>query len=134
MTPAALIARAAEARRDGRALESAEIYGQAVGALREVDDPDLLVHALRHQGEILSIAGRHGAAEPLLAEALSVARTIAGISVLDLANTVRPLGILRAAIGHDSARGLLTEARGLYAEAGIGDGVLEMDRRLAALG
>ena len=133
MTARDLIARAELARRDGRVRESADLYRQAAGAARTERDPGLVSHALRHQGEILSIAGDVDSAETPLAEALDIIRGLAGVSALDLANTVRPLGILRAQVGHASARALLAEARDLYARAGIGEGVREMERRLEGL-
>lgn len=133
MTAADLIARAGDVRREGRIMESADLYGQAAEMARAAADPVLLAHALRHQGEILSIAGEVAAAEAPLVEALEIVRSLSDVDPLDLANAVRPLGILRARVGHASARDLLTEARGLYARAGIDAGVAEMDRRLATL-
>ena len=133
MTARDLIARAESARREGRVRAAADLYRQAAGAARMEGDPGLVSHALRHQGEILSIAGDVDSAETPLAEALDIIRRLSGVSPLDLANTVRPLGILRARIGHASARGLLAEARDLYAQAGIGEGVSEMERRLEGL-
>jgi hypothetical protein len=133
VTAADLIARAEAERREGRVMASADLYGQAANAARAVGDPVLVAHALRHQGEILSIAGETGPAEKPLVEALDIVRALAGVPALDLANAVRPLGILRAQVGHDSARALLAEARDLYAAAGVEAGVREMDRRLAAL-
>ncbi|MEJ6789710.1 hypothetical protein BrevBR_09155 [Brevundimonas sp. BR2-1] len=134
MTAADLIARAGDVRREGRPMEAAALYGQAADLARAAADPVLLAHALRHQGEILSIAGETAAAEAPLAEALEIVRALPGVEPLDLANAVRPLGILRAGAGHASAGELLTEARGLYARAGVDAGVAEMDRRLATLG
>ena len=134
MTAADLIARAGNARREGRMMESADLYGQAAELARTAADPVLLAHALRHRGELLCIAGDTRAAEAPLAEALDIVRALPGVEPLDLANAVRPLGILRAQLGDASARGLLTEARALYARAGVDAGVAEMDGRLATLG
>lgn len=133
MTAADLIARAGDVRREGRMMEAADLYGQAADLARAAANPVLLAHALRHQGEILSLAGESAAAEAPLVEALEIVRSLAGVEPLDLANAVRPLGILRAGAGHAGARGLLTEARDPYARAGVDAGVSEMEGRLAAL-
>ena len=77
--------------------------------------------------------GRFEEAEPGLVAALDLAREGAVSTPLDLANTIRPLALLRMKQKHADALALLVEARDLYAEAGIDEGVREMGRLAARL-
>jgi len=93
-----------------------------------------IAHTIRHVGDIHRSAGRADLAEPCYEEALNLYRAHQQTTPLDLANAIRGLAILKADTG-DSPRAasLWTEARDLYAAAGVQEGVAESDHRLALL-
>ena len=128
-----LIGRAELARREHQIDRAIDLYEDAARQAQAQGDAQACVHALRHRGEILSDRGRLDEAEPCLAAALDLAREGAVTTPLDLANTVRPLALLRVKQKHADALPLLVEARDLYAEVGIEDGVREMGRLAARL-
>ncbi len=121
--------------RDAGKLEKAlTLYQEAVVLCRATDDSLLLAHTIRHVGDIHQDAGRHDLAEPCYQEALSIYRNQQNINLIDLANAVRPLGLLRATQGETvEAKRLFAEARDLYQACNIKEGVAEMSRRLAQL-
>ena len=73
-------------------------------------------------------------AGPCYDEAFNLYRANPQTTPLDLANTIRGLAILKFDTG-DAPRAvsLWTEARSLYAKAGVNEGVAESERRLALL-
>jgi tetratricopeptide (TPR) repeat protein len=122
------------ARDEGRLDEAAAHYHAAAELARRAADSGVLAHRLRHLGEIHLEAGRADLAAPPLEEALALRRSDPGVTALEMANTLRPMALLREALGErESARRYWAEARALYAEAGIAAGVAGCDRRLAAL-
>jgi len=130
----ALVERGRIARGEGRLDEAAAHYRAAAELARRDSDWRKLAHRLRHLGEIELEAGRADRAAPPLEEALALRRTDSEVSALELANTLRPLAMLREALGErEAARRLWAEARALYAEAGIAAGVAGCDRRLTGL-
>jgi tetratricopeptide (TPR) repeat protein len=125
------IERARAARAAGRLEEAAALYEQAAST----GDPLARAHRLRHAGEIRLELGQVDRAEAALAEAVAGYRAAADPPVLDLANALRPLAMLREAQRRaEDARVAWREAALLYAEAGIEPGVKESNRRLKTLG
>lgn len=93
-----------------------------------------IAHTIRHVGDIHRSAGRSALAELCYDEALNLYRANQQTTPLDLANAIRGLAILKADTGDSpQAVSLWTEARDLYAVAGVKEGVAESNRRLAVL-
>ena len=110
------------------------LYEEAVAICREQDDPLLLAHTVRHVGDIHRDAKRPELAEPCYVEAIAIYRSNALTEVLDLANALRGLAILKDDAGEaEEAKRLWTEARDLYAAGNVQDGVAESSRRLTRL-
>jgi tetratricopeptide (TPR) repeat protein len=110
------------------------LYEEAVALCREEGDPLTLAHTVRHLGDIHRSAGRAELAEPRYHEALALYRSHEGTPVLDLANAIRPLAILKQATGEaEEARRLWEEARDLYAAANVQEGVAGCSASLARL-
>jgi hypothetical protein len=98
---------------------------------RVAGDPLEVAGVARHLGDIHRETGRVDLAELLLAEAVGLYRSSRETKVLDLANALRPLALLRAGRGdRASAAPLWREARVLYAAIEVGEGVAECDRNL----
>lgn len=130
----ALAERGGIARGEGRLDDAAAHYHAAAELARRDSDWRRLAHRLRHLGEIRLEAGRADLAAPALAEALALRRADSEVSALEMANTLRPMALLKEALGErEAAQRLWAEARALYAEAGIAAGVEGCDRRLAGL-
>ena len=109
---------------------------EAVALAREGGDLARLATALRHLGDVHRRAGRLRESHACYAEALSLYDgTDTGPPPLEYANTVRPMAILKEALGEaDAARALWRQARDLYRASGIDAGVAECEERLARLG
>ena len=121
----------------GRHEAARACYGEAVAAARNAGDPRRLAHAVRHLGDVHRHAGRLVEAEACYDEALSLYGRLEtrGPAVLDHANAVRPMAILREESGQvEEARALWRRARDLYRAAGIEAGVAECSDHLAGLG
>ena len=109
-------------------------YEEAVAAARDCGDPMRLAHAVRHMGDVHRAAQRMQDAGTCYDEALTLYRATDSPPVLDFANAVRPMAILKARLGEDeAARALWQEAKDLYAAVGIAAGVEEADRWLNRL-
>lgn len=114
---------------EGRAL-----YEEAEALDRGRQDVLSLAHTVRHLGDVHRDAGRTRDAERCYLEALSLYDSRLDAPVLDVANAVRPLAILRESQDRtEEARELWERARTGYAEAGIDAGVRECDARLSNL-
>ncbi|MXZ71485.1 MAG: tetratricopeptide repeat protein [Acidobacteria bacterium] len=120
----------------GRHEAARACYEEAVTLAREGGDPARLAHALRHLGDVHRRAGRLRESHACYAEALSLYDgTDTGPPPLEYANTVRPMAILKEALGEtEAARGFWRRARDLYRAGGIDAGVAECEERLARLG
>jgi len=114
------------ARSEGRFDDARRDYLELVDMLRDVPHPRLTAHTLRHLGDIEREMGRNDLAEPHLVEALELARR-ENVSTLELANTIRPLALVRDDVT------LWEEARALYERANVHAGVDEATRRIARL-
>ncbi|MGA8301382.1 MAG: tetratricopeptide repeat protein [Terriglobales bacterium] len=115
--------------------EALQHYEEAVAIYRDEGNRPRLAHTVRHLGDIHRSAGHPALAEPCYVEALEIYRSDQQTTPLELANAIRGFAILKAE-ARDKARAtmLWTEARDLYAEAGVTEGVNESNQRLAALG
>ncbi len=114
--------------------EALKLYEEAVGICRDVGDPLLLAHTIRHLGQFHHDAGRVEDAERRYVQALGIYRAHANPPPLDLANAIRPLAILKEQIGEpNAAKRMWEEARELYEISGVQAGVDECSDRLARL-
>ncbi len=114
-------------RRDGATAR--QCYEEAVALYRELNEPLVLAHAIRHLGDVYHEEGRPDLAEPCYHEALSLYRGHEDRSPVDLANAIRSLAVLR----WEQTRALWDEARELYISVGVEAGVKESSARVEAL-
>jgi tetratricopeptide (TPR) repeat protein len=115
----------------GELEEARSLYEEAVGVYRGLDDPLALAHTVRHLGDVHREAGRPELAGPCYDEALSLYRSHDEATPLDLANAVRSLAVLKDGTGDVAeARRLWGEAKRLYREVGVSEGVAECSARL----
>jgi tetratricopeptide (TPR) repeat protein len=121
--------------RDRGHLEQAQQhYADALALCRHQSFPHRTAHIARHLGDIYRVSGLWQQAEPLLAEAISLYREDLDTKILDLANAIRPLALLKTAQGDaDGARPLWQEAQVLYAAVNVEAGATECSARLAKL-
>ena len=109
-------------------------YKEAVALCRAEVDELQLAHTVRHLGDIHQDMRRTDLAGPCYEEALAIYRSNGKTSTLDLANTVRPLALLKETTGDmQAAKRLWSEARDLYAAVKVSAGVKECSRRLSLL-
>lgn len=113
-----------QARHERRYDDARSGYLAAVDVCRASGDARLLAHTLRHLGDIEREMGRNDDAEVHLVEALEIARR-ERVEPLELANTIRPLALVR----DDEA--LWREAHALYASVDVQAGVAEAARHLS---
>ena len=117
----------------GQPESALSLYEEAVAICRHLNDPPMLAHTVRHVGDIQRNLGRLSEAQTCYDEALKIYRSH-DHKPLDLANTLRPLALLKEAIGQkDHARAFWEEARTLYAIAEVEAGVAECTARLSAI-
>lgn len=122
----------AQIERDlGRREAALPLYEEAVALARELGDERSAAHTVRHVGDVHRHQGRVPEAEACYLEALRLYRGRPDTPPLELANALRPLALLRTEQGlTDEARRLWTEARDLYAAAGVEVGVAECEDRI----
>lgn len=129
------LARAQELRLRGEAARRRDgamarlCYEEAVVLLREVDEPLVLAHTIRHLGDVYHEQGRPELAEGCYHEALGLYRSHESGPSLDMANAIRSTAVLR----WEQARALWEEARDLYTAVGVEAGVKESAARVATL-
>jgi tetratricopeptide (TPR) repeat protein len=129
------VGRAQELRRRGEAARRRDgamarlCYEEAVVLFREVNEPLVLAHTIRHLGDVYLEQGRPDLAEPCYQEALGLYRTHEAGSSLDLANALRSLAVLR----WEQTRALWEEVLDLYTSLSIEAGIKESTARVAAL-
>ena len=121
------------ARRQGRLMDATALYVEAAESFLAEHEPARWAHALRHAAEL---AVRSGDCAAALREAHAVVEYYRSSppTTLEMANALRVAALAEAAVGEaDSARKHWDEARTLYGDAGVADGVAEASRRVAAL-
>jgi tetratricopeptide (TPR) repeat protein len=129
------LARAQELRQRGESARRRDgamarlCYEEAVVLFREVDEPLVLAHTIRHLGDVYLEQGRSDLAEPCYHEALRLYRSHEDRSSLDLANAIRSLAVLR----WEQTKALWEEVRELYTTLNIEAGIKESAARVAAL-
>ena len=109
-------------------------YEEAVAVARQSGDPLLVAHAIRHLGDTHRRARRLAEAEACYDEALALYAAEDEPPALDYANALRPMAILKEALGETGeARQLWQQAKSLYAAVPVAAGVAECDENLARL-
>ena len=109
-------------------------YEEAVSAARGIGDPLLLAHAIRHLGDTHRRARRLAEAEACYDEALALYAAKDEPPALDYANALRPMAILKEALGErGEAWQLWQRAKALYAAVPIAAGVAECEENLSRL-
>jgi tetratricopeptide (TPR) repeat protein len=107
-------------------------YEEAVALLKSSQDHLKLAHTIRHLGDVHAKQQHWTAAERCYVEALQIYRHHPDSPRLDLANTIRPLALLKTETGRrEEAHLLWTEAGELYQAEGIQAGVEECRQRTA---
>jgi tetratricopeptide (TPR) repeat protein len=114
-------------RRDGSMARLC--YEQAVALFREVDQPLVLAHTIRHLGDVYQEQGHPDLAEPCYHEAIELYRSHGDASSLDWANALRSLAVFR----WEQTRALWEDLRDLYTTLSIEPGIKEATARVAAL-
>jgi len=114
--------------------EALRLYEEAAEIYHGLNDPLKLAHTVRHVGDILREMGRFAGAAPAYSEALTIYHDHEDTQLLDLANAVRGLALLKEDLGEKAeAKALWEEAGILYAEVKVEAGVKESARRAALL-
>jgi len=109
-------------------------YDDAAAIYRRDEDALKLAHTVRHIGDIHQDAKRADAAEACYHEALALYGAHPEAPVLDLANAVRPLALLKDDAGEfDEADRLWEQAKNLYEAVNVQAGVAGCAARLALL-
>jgi tetratricopeptide (TPR) repeat protein len=115
----------------GRNDATLALYEEAVSISRRQGDTLLLAHSVRHLGDIHRRLGRVEAAEACYNESVALYRNHEQPPTLDFANAIGPMAILKEEAGAvDEAKQLWQEARDLYDEVNVQEGV----RMLAPFG
>ena len=104
-------------------------YEESVALFRQVDQPLVLAHTIRHLGDVYREQDLPDLAEPCYLEALELYRTHDDASSLDFANAIRSLAVLR----WEQSKKLWESAQDLYTALNIEAGIKESTARIAAL-
>ena len=119
----------------GRNDAATACYEEAVAVARRTGDQLLLAHAIRHVGDAHRGAQRLADAEASYDEALALYAAKDEPRALDYANALRPMAIVKEALGEtDEARLLWQQAKSLYAAVPVAAGVAECEENLSRLG
>jgi len=122
---------ARKSRNDGRLDEAYQDYWQAVSLARAAHNAQVLAGALRHVSDVGREIGNLQAALTAGQEAIAILRTDVNSAPLDLANALRVTALALQELGRkDEARPIWREARALYAEVGVEEGVAECEINL----
>jgi len=109
-------------------------YEEAAAIYREKKDVLKLAHTIRHVADIHRHEGHTKLADKYYREALDLYRANDQTTRLDFANAIRGYAILKHEAGETArAKSLWQEARALYLEVGVKEGVAESSRQLALL-
>ncbi|HUI82952.1 MAG TPA: tetratricopeptide repeat protein [Candidatus Binatia bacterium] len=121
-------------RKSGDGPSARRHYEEAVGLCRQHGDSLVLAHTVRHLGDVHQQAGRADLAEPCYEEALNLYRARSDAAPLDLANVIRSMAVLKDNTGDIAeVKVLWQQARDLYTQVNVADGVAESSARLARL-
>jgi len=105
-----------------------------VASARKAGEPLRLAHAIRHLGDAYNYAGRAADAESCYNQALAVYRRDERRRLLDLANAIRSMAVLKHETGQiEEATSLWQEAHDLYLADNATLGIAESAARLALL-
>jgi tetratricopeptide (TPR) repeat protein len=128
----ALLQQARADRAAGRMAEARAAYELAVAKARAIDDRTLLAQALRHVSDMERERGKSDEAFMTGQEAVDIYRQLPDASQLDLANALRVTALALMDLGKPlEALPVLQEARALYRELQISEGVAECDSYLS---
>lgn len=130
MSLESLIAEGRAKRNSGDSDGALKCYRSAADQAQEAGRLDVLLHAQRHVADLARETSDVELALDAGAETVHLARTLADIPQLDLANALRVYALALEANGQDG-RVVWREARLVYQEAGVIDGVAECDEHLA---
>jgi tetratricopeptide (TPR) repeat protein len=109
-------------------------YEEAVILSRRWSDPLTFAHTVRHLGDVCYEAGQPQLADACYREALEVYRSHPEAAAPDVANAIRSMAVLKGELAEvEEARHLWSEAKELYAAAGVSKGVAESVKQLARL-
>ena len=124
-----------QAERDlKRITTSLECYRRAAAVEQDLGDQLAWVHTMRHVADILREQKDYAQAEPIYANVLEVYRSRSDAQVLDRANALRGMALLRDATGAaEEALRMWRAARCLYEEAGVKAGIDECQSHIAFL-
>lgn len=110
-------------------------YEEAIDILRSLGDPLRLSHAVRHYGQVHEDDGRLEHAEAAYDEALAICReNWVRASALERANALRYSAAVKERLAKpQGSLSLWLEARELYREAGVHEGVAEANGAIARI-
>ncbi len=111
--------------------EALQCYEAAVAACRGLNRAAQLANLIRHVGDVLVDDGRLDEAKLMYAEALATIQNSDERQPLILANCLRSCALLFEKTGRESeAIPMWREARTIYSQCAIEEGVAECDRHL----
>jgi tetratricopeptide (TPR) repeat protein len=130
----ALLQRARADRATGHLTEARAAYELAVAKARAIDDRTSLAQALRHVSDMERERGESEDAFLSGLEAVDIYRSLPDASQLDLANALRVTALALMDLGKPlEAVPMWQEARALYGELQVFEGVAECDSYLTLL-
>lgn len=126
---------AEDERRAGRGDRAIAAYRESITLLRETNaNPFRLAHTIRHLGDVHLEQQHLDDAATCYSEALQIYRAASEPPVLDLANAIRAMAVLKERVGaREAAAALWEEAGALYERANVTAGVAESRRRVERL-
>lgn len=133
MTGEDCVIEAKAARRQGRLVDATALYEEAAESFRTEKEQARWAHALRHAAEMALRAGDGGKALQESQAVLEYYRS-SPPGTLEMANALRVAASAEEAAGElDAALMHWSEARSLYNEAGVVQGVVEADQHVQML-
>ena len=119
------------ARRQGRLVDATALYVEAAESFRAEREAGRWAHALRHAAELAITAEQRGGGIAGCGGRGRCCRS-SPPTALEMANALRVAAMAEAATGATmTAKQHWSEARALYVDAGVADGVAEADRHVA---
>ncbi len=118
----------------GLADEALRLCQRSLDYYRAAGDPQRIAHSMRHVADLERRSGRHASAARLYEEALDIYRGSDQTSALNLANLLRGYALaLQETQQIAEATNCWKEARDLYDQLSISEGVHEADHMLEQL-